>query len=240
MLLFLQLFLAHIVGDFFFQTDKWIKDKEQKKWRSIFLYVHSLIHFGLIIAITSKLSNWKIALVLACLHFIIDGIKLQFQKPPTKRKWFFIDQGMHIITITIVWYLKESVTFDWNFLSDPKILIFITAVLFLLNPTSFLIKTIISKWIYVSNVSANDSLQNAGQWIGILERLLILTFILIGQWEGVGFLLAAKSIFRFGDLKEAKEMKLTEYVLIGTLLSFSLAIGVALITKSIIEQTHLT
>ncbi|WP_315816733.1 hypothetical protein [Paraflavitalea speifideaquila] len=147
----------------------------------------------------------------------------------------FIDQGLHIITITIVWYLKESITFDWNFLSDPKILIFITAVLFLLNPTSFIIKTIISKWIAVSNVSANDSLQNAGQWIGILERLLILTFILIGQWEGVGFLLAAKSIFRFGDLKEAKEMKLTEYVLIGTLLSFSLAIGVGLITKGIIE-----
>ncbi|WP_350340321.1 DUF3307 domain-containing protein [Paraflavitalea speifideaquila] len=75
---------------FLFQTDKWIKDKEQKKWRSIFLYVHSLIHFGLIIVITSTLSSWKIALVLACLHLIIDGIKLQFQQPPTKRKWFLL------------------------------------------------------------------------------------------------------------------------------------------------------
>jgi len=36
--------------------------------------------------------------------------------------------------------------------------------------------------------------------------------------------LAAKSIFRFGDLKEAKDRKLTEYVLVGTLLSFGIAL----------------
>jgi hypothetical protein len=43
------------------------------------------------------------------------------------------------------------------------------------------------------------------------------------------FLLAAKSIFRFGDLKKVKDRKLTEYVLIGTLLSFGIAILVGLI-----------
>ena len=42
--------------------------------------------------------------------------------------------------------------------------------------------------------------------------------------EGVGFLIAAKSVFRFGDLSKAKDRKLTEYILIGTLLSFGLAI----------------
>ena len=47
----------------------------------------------------------------------------------------------------------------------------------------------------------------------------------------VGFLLAAKSIFRFGDLKEAHDIKLTEYVLIGTLLSFGIAIITALMTQ---------
>ena len=60
----------------------------------------------------------------------------------------------------------------------------------------------------------------------MLERVLILTFIFVGYSEGIGFLLAAKSIFRFGDLQKSSELKLTEYVLIGTFLSFAIAIMV--------------
>ncbi|TVR27761.1 MAG: DUF3307 domain-containing protein, partial [Balneolaceae bacterium] len=37
--------------------------------------------------------------------------------------------------------------------------------------------------------------------------------------------LAAKSIFRFGDLTRSKDRKLTEYILVGTLLSFLIAIA---------------
>jgi hypothetical protein len=74
-------------------------------------------------------------------------------------------------------------------------------------------------------------LQNAGNYIGILERLFVFCFIITGHFEAIGFLLAAKSIFRFGDLKEAKDRKLTEYVLIGTLLSFGIAMLVGLLVN---------
>jgi hypothetical protein len=47
-------------------------------------------------------------------------------------------------------------------------------------------------------------------------------------------LLAAKSIFRFGDLKEARERKLTEYILIGTLLSFGIAIATGIVVRYLI------
>jgi hypothetical protein len=77
----------------------------------------------------------------------------------------------------------------------------------------------------------DDSLQNAGNYIGILERLFVFYFVISGHLEAVGFLLAAKSIFRFGDLKEAKDRKLTEYVLIGTLLSFGIAFLVGLLAN---------
>lgn len=49
-----------------------------------------------------------------------------------------------------------------------------------------------------------EPLYKAGRWIGILERLLVFVFVLLGQYAAIGFLLAAKSIFRFGDLREAK------------------------------------
>jgi hypothetical protein len=73
-----------------------------------------------------------------------------------------------------------------------------------------------------------DGLLNGGKLIGQLERALIFLFIFIGQPTGIGFLVAAKSILRF---EEAKKQKLAEYVLIGTLLSFSLAVALSSATK---------
>jgi len=87
-------------------------------------------------------------------------------------------------------------------------------------------KTIISKW--KPEEKGKESLENAGAYIGMLERLFIFGFIILNYWEGIGFLLAAKSVFRFGDLSNAKDRTLTEYILIGTLLSFGLAIIISL------------
>jgi hypothetical protein len=84
-------------------------------------------------------------------------------------------------------------------------------------------KTIISKWD-LTEYNKEDTLKDAGAYIGILERLLVFIFIITNHWEGVGFLITAKSVFRFSDLSKAKDRKLTEYILIGTLISFGLAI----------------
>jgi hypothetical protein len=55
--------------------------------------------------------------------------------------------------------------------------------------------------------------------------------VISGHWEAIGFMLAAKSIFRFGDLKDSKDRKLTEYVLIGTMISFGTAIVIGVIVQ---------
>jgi hypothetical protein len=66
--------------------------------------------------------------------------------------------------------------------------------------------------------------------------MFVFAFVVTGNWEAIGFLLAAKSVFRFGDLKESKDRKLTEYVLIGTLISFGIAILVGVIYNNISIQ----
>lgn len=78
---------------------------------------------------------------------------------------------------------------------------------------------------------SENGLKDGGLWIGYIERFLILTFVLMSYHEGIGFLLAAKSIFRFGELKNETEIKRTEYILIGTLLSFVLAVCVGMLMK---------
>lgn len=90
----------------------------------------------------------------------------------------------------------------------------------------------IKKW--TPSATAEKSLPNAGKWTGYFERILILTFILTGNAESIGFLLAAKSIFRFGELSKAQEIETTEYVLIGTLASFTIAILIGFTVLQII------
>jgi len=61
---------------------------------------------------------------------------------------------------------------------------------------------------------------------------LIYLLVLVGEPAATGFPAAAKSVFRIGELRESKDRKLAEYVLIGTLVSFAAAMAVGLVTKA--------
>jgi hypothetical protein len=74
-----------------------------------------------------------------------------------------------------------------------------------------------------------------GKLIGQLERFLIFLFVLAGKPEGVGFLVAAKSVFRFGELTNHQNRMEAEYITIGTLMSFSWGMAIALLTKYCID-----
>jgi hypothetical protein len=80
----------------------------------------------------------------------------------------------------------------------------------------------------------------AGQLIGRLERFLIYLFVTAGHLEGVGFLVAAKSIFRFGELKDHEHRAEAEYITIGTMLSFAWGLGASLLTNLIIAAMKAT
>lgn len=231
-MIFLKLILAHLFGDFLLQPDKWVLDKEQRKIKSKYLYFHILLHIFLVFLFLWDLSLWYIPLIIGISHYLIDVLKLHFQTKKTKRGLFFLDQFLHFaVIIAISYYFKEI---NFNFLQNPFLLKYFVATVFLTVPTSIIIKNLLTAWSPITiehSKIQTDSLVNAGKYIGILERLLVFTFIIINHWEGVGFMIAAKSVFRFSDLAEAKQRKLTEYVLIGTLLSF----GIAVITGIIVN-----
>ena len=231
-MIFIQLILAHLLGDFILQPNSWVADKENRKLKSSYLYFHVLIHAILSFIFLWDLKLWWVAVLVGISHFIIDACKLSFQKIQTKKRWFFIDQALHVAVIGgISLYFGE---FNFEFLKDQDFLKMIMAALFLTSPASIFIKLLLSSWTPVTgeeNSVQSDSLSSAGKYIGILERLLVFTFIVVNHWEGVGFMIAAKSVFRFSDLAQAKQRKLTEYVLIGTLLSFGIAVLAGILIK---------
>jgi len=236
MILFIKLLLAHLLGDFIWQPNSWVIDKEAKKHKSIFLTLHILLHGVLAAVLVGEIQFIPYAVLIAVTHGIIDLIKLSFQKPKTKRTWFVADQITHILILigVVLLYENKSIIYFWQI---NEFWILATGILLLTKPASIFIKTIISIWSPESqNSNQDNSLANAGNYIGILERLFVFGFILTGHFEAIGFLLAAKSIFRFGDLKEAKDRKLTEYVLIGTLISFGISILTGLIVQALLLQ----
>ncbi|WP_297766036.1 DUF3307 domain-containing protein [uncultured Muriicola sp.] len=228
MILFVKLLLAHLLGDFLFQPTKWVIHKEANKIGSKYLYAHILIHFSLVMILLSDISYWKIALVIGLSHYVIDLGKLYSSKWfSNKSVPFFIDQAFHVVIIFCCAYYGNVIgqisyllgLMDWGL---------ITAIFFVTTPSAIIMNILLEKMSSQIPLD-HKSLPNAGKYIGMIERLFVFIFVITGRWEGIGLLITAKSVFRFNDLKESNSRKLTEYILIGTLLSFGLAIITGLI-----------
>ena len=235
MIVLLKLILAHLIGDFLLQSKKWVAKKEQRKGQSTILYLHAFIHGLLVMLLLWDITYWTLALAVTLIHGAIDALKLYAQRENNKTRWFLIDQALHLVSIIVVWVIWTKPDIDFlEFVLNPDIWIIATALLFITAVSGVIVQVLMTNWSKALNEDHNESLPNAGKYIGMLERLFVFVFIITGNWGGIGFLLAAKSVFRFGDLKESKSRMLTEYILIGTLLSFGIATGVALIVKQLL------
>ena len=225
--MFLSLVFAHIVGDFYLQTDKYCEQKETRKFKSWFLYVHAII-IGLLSWIMVPSCNFALwALLIATSHLAIDAIKIHC----SKGLWsFVIDQLFHLgMLVTISTIYETTRDLPLQMIDSPisfSAPLLILALLLCLKPANILIKLILEKYQVGESISC-DNIKNAGALIGNLERILTIVFVLLGQFEAIGFIVAAKSILRFKDTDTAK----TEYVLAGTFLSFGIAILCGLMAK---------
>ncbi len=221
--LIIRLILAHLLADFLFQKKNWIEERVEKKWRAKSLYLHVAIVGMLTWAFSGNYQNIWIPVFIVITHYITDLWK---SYSGNSLRNFILDQIIHIVIIFIAWllYLKIEINIPYflqELFTNQKIMAIITGYFFVIWPSGFLIAKITENW---QNQISNTGLNDAGKWIGIFERILILTFVLINQFSGIGFLIAAKSILRFGEIKNAAHRKDAEYILIGTMVSFITAI----------------
>ncbi len=221
--LILKITLAHLIGDFVLQTNSMVKNIENKKFKSKYLYLHILVHLSLILIITKFEKQYILpAIILSISHLIIDIItKILIKNKINNVNNLVFDQILHSVTIAVFIKYFHDFTINLDLIFNSNNYLLLIALVCITYVSSVLIKKIMELFNYSL---PKGGIKDAGKYIGMLERLFIFVFIITSFWEGVGFLLAAKSIFRFGDLKENKEIKLTEYILIGTLISFGVAI----------------
>lgn len=214
--------IAHLLSDFILQNQNMSDNKERK----VFTIYH--IYHVLIVGVTSYLLSfdlgfWKAALLLMIIHLIADMLKSWLIIRSETKSYFFLDQSIHLASIVLV-VLAYSKLHGINFIFDfeTKTIAIIAGFIFCAKPSNILIKYLFIAFSIQtpkdnSENADEQSLPNAGKLIGIVERFLALGLIIMGQYEAVGLIIAAKSILRFNGTQKS------EYVLIGTLLSFGLA-----------------
>ena len=255
--LFFNLIIAHILGDFYLQWGSFCKNKVLYSVKGKNLWLHSLVIGILSWIATWDLRGWWLAACIMVLHFLIDWGKSYIQikwniftiensehmklvDGTNKRHdlWvFLIDQILHISFIVLfanIWLTANDnwQQFGWlqeSAFSHPLRTNTIVAMMLALKPANILILLILGACKVSITPTDNDDHGNfhSGELIGWLERGLMLLFVVMSQYEAIGFLIAAKSILRFNEASSGSEK--SEYVLTGTLLSLATALALGII-----------
>ncbi|PMR68566.1 DUF3307 domain-containing protein [Halomonas heilongjiangensis] len=243
--LLLGLVLAHLIGDFVLQPRHWVEERVRRLHRSRHLLYHIAVH-GCLTALTLLVAAQLMpgspglpavltgALGVAASHWLIDLIKARL---PGKLRWFLLDQALHLVVLCVLWlaWLGSLAPLEslGAWLLSPTVLGVAAAYLIVTRPFSFAIAMVMKRWS--SQLEDTGTLAQAGARIGMLERLLVLSLVLLDQLTAVGFLLTAKSVLRYGDLRDSKDRKLTEYVLLGTLVSVASTLVLGLTLRLLLE-----
>ncbi len=239
---FLILFIAHLVGDFVFQTEQMaLKKAHVLSW----LFLHAF-ELGLITWLLCwSAAVWKVVLVVFLTHVVFDWIKPRLKGDPIY--WYIVDQTAHIIVLWLcAWWIVHKTTmfsmpltqwiaFKWQAC--------IAAYLLVGRPLTIGIGLFLKPWQNeLANPSSNNNgnepitgLTQSSEWIGYFERVFTLTCSLIGQYILIAGLMITKGIFRIGELSKSDQRKRTDYVIVGTFASITLAMIVGVLTHFVIS-----
>lgn len=241
-LVFIVLMLGHILGDFYFQSDKLAKERKLKYAAVV---KHSLFYAltmtcVLLLCIPKCSDRLCLIIAISLCHFIIDSLKYGAEKLPDgkwakiKKNLFVADQVLHFAALAICWYyFGKEIDVKWFVSQEMVHLPNLPITIFL---GMLLVGKPIGIWIANSNLRnywpentqkeiTFGSNKNAGKTIGYLERVIVLVFLMYKQFGAIAFVLTAKSVARFKDIE--KDQRLAEYYLIGTLMSVVSAILIA-------------
>jgi hypothetical protein len=179
--------------------------------------------------------------------------------PPLDRAWsarpaalFVLDQLAHLLVLLVAWYLllfDQPVTSVWNDFAlwisrhaDPTefyrvvlgAVVLLDLAIINVRAAALMIGTLVRAPQPLKEPSAATAAPEArvGAVIGILERLIVVALVLVGQYAAIGLVVTAKTIARFRQLEDRQ---FAEYYLLGTLASIATAIvtgmvGVAALT----------
>ncbi len=207
------LLFAHVLADFLLQTDRMVASKHRLPG----LAAHGAVVLTTLVLTTGSLSSGLFALTGA--HLGIDLIKQgSGRRGPGAFLW---DQALHLASLALLAMAEPGLWASGLWAPAPALpglSLVLAGAIAATRAGGYFVALLIAPWMG----KVAQGLSGAGRMIGLLERSVIFVLILTGHPEGVGFLIAAKSILRFSETRE--DRLVSEYVIIGTLASFLWAI----------------
>lgn len=236
--LLIGLLIAYIIVEFGIRTDLLSEQKQKKGFKSWFLYLHGIaMGLAVFVVLGFSIPIW-LPVAVACVHIVADLIQIRASNT-ARLKTFVCVQLVNVLTLLSVWFIytdKTCILSDLVFssLNNYKLLVLMLAYLWVILPASYIIKLAVSGLISNKKIEpkGNDEengIEHAGKYIGVFERIIILTLVLLGQYEAIGFLITGKSIIRMVSTEK------TEYVLAGTLMSYAIAITIGVLANFLLH-----
>ena len=241
----LRLLLIHFLFFMFVKLPLKIKYERQNRWIKPQLFVVALIYAFIIYIASFQYRDFFILPFLFAGSFLINGL---FGINNSKFIKMLISQICHVLLLVISWLLligldlitgsidlilyKTIFINIVNLFEDQKILAIILGYIIIIFPAGIFIGLLTEPFRKQLPVNKSRGLENAGLWIGCLERILIYSFVITNYLTAIALLITAKSIFRFGEIKEPENRKEAEYILIGSILSIGMAMVSGFIVRS--------
>jgi hypothetical protein len=180
--------LAHLLGDYLLQFG------HIARWKARSL-VGVLVHGGIVTVTTLVCaafvspSWWPYALLIGVTHTVIDIVRarlLHISNPTWELVWYLLDQIAHVTVILVVVTVSNG-NQPWTelagmaqSLADPRLVFYLIGYLLLTHPAWVLLRfTARGVW----GPKAAPSLDQGEKYGPMLERVLIATCILIGQFH---------------------------------------------------------
>lgn len=238
----IALTLGHVLADFTMQTDRMVANKRDP--------LVLLGHVAIVAAVSwaalgFALRPWPILLI-AVSHYAFDWVKLRHGGPGFLA--FATDQAAHLAMIALVatFWPRTWASGLWGATPPPALaewqpllpeaMTLAAGLVAAVWAGGYAVQALMHGLKHPLDPSEDQSLPRGGQLIGRLERLLIFMLVLAGQAGAIGFLIAAKSVLRFNELARDRDLRIGEYIIIGTLASFAWGIGIAFATAAVLAR----
>lgn len=235
--IFLLLFIAHCLADFYLQKHSWIMDKVTHHERSIGLFYHVLTHVILtgltLFTIFSFTLSWTWITLLSIIiitHYAIDIWKTY---QTFRLKYYLADQLSHLIILCGVsyWIVTSYPDINAQFSAYESILMWVAGLIFIANPMAITVMVTIMPLRQVlheqdNSISAMPS--KDGQNMGIIERLLVMVCVGSGYFVIPGLIFFGKLYYRLQEDQLKDNTLHRRYVVLGSSVSFISAVCVGL------------
>ncbi|MBC7281042.1 DUF3307 domain-containing protein [Hoeflea sp.] len=235
---FALLLFAHLLGDFTLQTNSMAMNKKRLDVLALHVLIITVLSF---LAIGQ--FAWKLLGIVALTHFLIDLIKAR--NGGSGFTWFAADQCAHLgvlVAVSVLLPIDAGQSLHLGLL-EPATRSFVLQIV--IQASGLILCVTVGAYVtglavkpFTDEIgNALQGLKDGGRIIGQLERFMVFVFTVSGNPTGIGFLIAAKSILRFGDITNPDQRKVAEYVIIGSFISFAWAITVSHLT--ILASSHI-